>query len=46
MKVSDYDRQILVQALRELADSNGGEIFDRAKYPLVNIMEGGRDGEL
>lgn len=36
MRTSDYDRQILVQALRELADGNGGELLDRANSLRVD----------
>lgn len=36
MRTSDYDRQILVQALRELADGNGGELLDRVNRLRVD----------
>ena len=36
MKVSDYDRQEFIQALRELADGNGGELFDHVKRLRVD----------
>ena len=36
MKISDYDRQEFVQALRELADGNGEEIRGRAKRLRVD----------
>ncbi len=36
MKVSDYDRQEFAQALRELADGNGGELLDRARSLRVD----------
>ena len=36
MKVSDYDRQEFVQALRELADGNGDELLDHVKCLRVD----------
>lgn len=36
MKVSDYDRQEFIQALRELADGNGGELLDHVKCLRVD----------
>lgn len=36
MKVSDYDRQEFAQALRELADGNGGELLDHVKCLRVD----------
>lgn len=36
MAISDYDRQEFAQALRELADGNGGELLDRAKHMRVD----------
>ena len=38
MKVSDYDRQEFAQALRELADGNGGELLDRVKRMRVDEL--------
>lgn len=36
MAISDYDRQGFVQALRELADGNGGELLDHVKRLRVD----------
>ncbi len=36
MKVSDYDRQEFVQALRELVDGNGGELLGHVKCLRVD----------
>ncbi len=36
MAISDYDRQEFAQALRELADGNGGELLDRANCMRVD----------
>lgn len=38
MKVSDYDRQEFIQALRELADGNGGELLDHVKCLRVDEL--------
>lgn len=36
MAISDYDRQEFVQALRELADGNGGELLYHVKRLRVD----------
>ena len=36
MRISDYDRQEFAQALRELADGNGGELLDHVKCLRVD----------
>ena len=36
MAISDNDRQEFVQALRELADGNGGELLDHVKCLRVD----------
>ena len=36
MRVSDYDRQEFAQALRELADGNGGELLDHVNCMRVD----------
>lgn len=38
MAISDYDRQEFVQALRELADGNGGELLDHVKCLCVDEL--------
>ena len=38
MRISDYDRQTLVQALRELADGNGEDIIDRVTRMCVGEL--------
>lgn len=38
MTISDCDRQILVQALRELADGNGEDIIDRVSRMCVGEL--------
>lgn len=38
MKVSDYDRQVLAQALRELADGNGEAILAHVKHMRVDEL--------
>ena len=38
MKVSDYDRQALAQALRELADGNGEAILAHVKHMRVDEL--------
>lgn len=38
MAISDYDRQELAQALRELADGNGGELLDHVKCLRVDEL--------
>lgn len=36
MRISDYDRQELAKALREMADGNGAAIFDHVKRLRVD----------
>lgn len=36
MAISDYDRQEFIQALRELADGDGGELLDHVKCLRVD----------
>ena len=38
MKVSDYDRLAFAQALRELADGNGGAILDHVKRLRIDEL--------
>ena len=38
MAISDYDRQEFAQALRELADGNGGELLDHVKCLRVDEL--------
>ena len=38
MRISDYDRQEFAQALRELADGNGGAILDHVKRLRVDEL--------
>lgn len=38
MAISESERQAFAQALRELADGNGEEIFDRAKRLRVDEL--------